>query len=72
MHEKILIVEDDPAILTGLIDLLSGEGYTVVSTTRGDEALSLYEKEKQLLLSQLYRQEAICSQQEFSGWNKLV
>ena len=46
MKTKILIVEDDVAILTGLVDLLSGEGYTVSSTTDGSRALSLYQAEK--------------------------
>ncbi|MFC1704676.1 response regulator transcription factor [Candidatus Omnitrophota bacterium] len=46
MKEKILIVEDDPAILVGLVDLLSGEGFEVCSTRDGAQALHLYETEK--------------------------
>lgn len=46
MKQKILVVEDDIAILTGLMDLLSGEGFEVFSARNGVEALRLYEKEK--------------------------
>ena len=45
MKEKILIVEDDVSILTGLVDLLSGEEYEVFSTTDGQRALDIYNKE---------------------------
>ena len=46
MKKKILIVEDDVSILTGLVDLLNGEGYAVSSTIDGARALSLYQQEK--------------------------
>lgn len=42
MKEKILVVEDDPSILTGLIDLLSSEEYEVISTTDGQRAIEKY------------------------------
>jgi len=42
---KILIIEDDPHILMGLVDMLNGEGYAVVSATNGVEALEKYKKE---------------------------
>ena len=45
MKRKILVVEDDGAILTGLVDLLEGEGYDVVQATDGVTALRMYEKE---------------------------
>ena len=48
--EKILIVEDDVAILTGLVDLLKGEGYEVCSATSGDESLRIYTREKPNLI----------------------
>ena len=48
--EKILIVEDDVAILTGLVDLLKGEGYKVCSSTSGNEALRIYTREKPNLI----------------------
>ncbi|MCB1053264.1 MAG: response regulator transcription factor [Acidobacteria bacterium] len=38
---KILVVEDEPKILTGIVDALELQGFEVVSTTRGDEALTL-------------------------------
>ena len=50
MKEKILIVEDNPSILTGLVDLLSGEGYIVFSSIDGNRALSIYNMEKPDLL----------------------
>jgi DNA-binding response OmpR family regulator len=40
MKQKLLVVEDDPAILTGLVDLLEGEGFAVVRATTGPEALA--------------------------------
>ncbi len=51
MKEKILVVEDDSAILTGLVDLLKDEGYRVCSATDGEEALRIYTEEgPQLIL----------------------
>jgi DNA-binding response OmpR family regulator len=38
----ILIIEDDIPILTGLIDLLEGEGYRIFSARDGEKALCLY------------------------------
>ncbi len=46
MNEKILIVEDDPSILTGLIDLLTGEGFKVTFARDGIEAINKYNNEK--------------------------
>jgi len=42
VKEAILVVEDDPAILTGLVDLLEGEGFEVRSATDGPAALQEY------------------------------
>ena len=39
MKQRLLVVEDDPAILTGLVDLLEGEGFAVVSATTGPRPL---------------------------------
>lgn len=39
---KVLVVEDDRAILTGLVDLLRGEGYEVAAAEDGKEALRAY------------------------------
>jgi DNA-binding response OmpR family regulator len=44
--ESILIVEDDPAILLGLEDLLAGEGYSVDCARDGRKALEQYGKHK--------------------------
>jgi len=49
-REKILIVEDDGPILTGLTDLLSGEGYAVCAALDGPQALAAYEREKPTLI----------------------
>jgi len=50
MKDKILVVEDDVSILTGLVDLLAGEGYEVFQATDGAKAFFLYEKEKPNLI----------------------
>ncbi len=42
MSDVILIVEDDAAILSGLIDLLEGEGFKVWSARDGRKALGVY------------------------------
>lgn len=38
---KILIVEDDPHIRLGLVEVLSAEGYSVTESTHGGEVLAL-------------------------------
>jgi DNA-binding response OmpR family regulator len=40
MKQRVLVVEDDPAILTGLVDLLEGEGFAVIQATTGPAALA--------------------------------
>lgn len=40
-ERTILVVEDDPAIRTGLVDTLSGEGYRVIQADEGGKALRL-------------------------------
>jgi DNA-binding response OmpR family regulator len=42
MNEKILVAEDDPAILAGLSDLLELEGYRVIRASDGAAALEFY------------------------------
>jgi DNA-binding response OmpR family regulator len=42
MNETILVVEDDPAILTGLTDLLEIEGYKTDSASDGESALERF------------------------------
>jgi DNA-binding response OmpR family regulator len=46
MKEIILVVEDDTAILSGIIDLLEGEGFKVLSARDGENAMRLYTSEK--------------------------
>ena len=46
MKDKILVVEDDAAILSGLVDLLDGEGFEVCSAVDGNQALHVYQAEK--------------------------
>jgi len=45
MKAKILVVDDDPTLLRFLCDYLSEEGYTVVTASRGSEALRLAYRE---------------------------
>lgn len=42
--KKILIAEDDRAILTAMADLLESEGYEVIKSADGAEALELFRK----------------------------
>jgi UDP-3-O-acyl N-acetylglucosamine deacetylase len=46
MSELILIVDDEPGILTTLGGILSDEGYATLTTTSGEEALSLYSEKR--------------------------
>ena len=46
MTELILIVDDEPGILSTLGGILSDEGYSTLTTTSGEEALSLYQDRK--------------------------
>lgn len=46
MNERILVVEDDLAILAGLCDLLEGEGFGVSRATTGTRALQIYRSHK--------------------------
>jgi DNA-binding NtrC family response regulator len=43
-QKHILIVEDEPAILSLLSDILTHSGYSVIKSTNGEEALSIYQK----------------------------
>ena len=47
---SILVAEDDPNILTGLVDTLESEGYKVTTASNGEEALGLFESDKYDLL----------------------
>jgi DNA-binding response OmpR family regulator len=46
MKQRILVVEDDPSILTGIVDLLSAEGFIVLPATDGPSGLARYKAEK--------------------------
>ena len=50
MKTKILIVEDDPHILLGLEELLTGEGYEVAACPRGDAAVAAVVKGRPALV----------------------
>ncbi len=52
MAEKILVVEDDPSLLRGVMDNLKFAGYSVVSAETGDSAIekALSEKPDLMLL----------------------
>lgn len=45
MSIKILVVEDDISIITGVVDLLISENYEVIQATDGDIAIEKYESE---------------------------
>jgi DNA-binding response OmpR family regulator len=54
MKQTILIVEDDAAILAGLIDLFEGEGFRVWSARDGKKAMSVYrDRQPDLILLDL-------------------
>jgi UDP-3-O-[3-hydroxymyristoyl] N-acetylglucosamine deacetylase len=50
MPELILIVDDEPGILSTLGGILSDEGYATVATTSGEEALALYRERRPALV----------------------
>ncbi len=50
MKETILIVEDDPSILTGLEDLLAGEGFEIRTARDGKAALRAWQSDKPALI----------------------
>jgi PAS domain S-box-containing protein len=48
--ERILVAEDDPAVLRLTVDLLEGLGYQVVSATTADEALAILRQDPEIAL----------------------
>jgi PAS domain S-box-containing protein len=48
--ERILVAEDDPAVLRLTVDLLEGLGYQVVSATTADEALAVLRQDPKIAL----------------------
>jgi two-component system, OmpR family, phosphate regulon response regulator PhoB len=51
MSKKILVVDDEPDMVTFLTTLLEDNGYATVTAADGDEALELCKKEKPDLVS---------------------
>jgi DNA-binding response OmpR family regulator len=49
-QERILIVEDEAALASGLADLLAGEGYATLTAADGRQALELYRRERPTLI----------------------
>ena len=43
---RVLVVENDAAIVSALADLLAAEGYDVTSAARQDDAVALFERER--------------------------
>ena len=43
---KVLVAEDDPNILQGILELLESEGYSPIPAPDGMVALELFEREK--------------------------
>ena len=43
---RVLVVEDDAAIVSALAELLAGEGYEVASAARQDDAVRMLERER--------------------------
>jgi PAS domain S-box-containing protein len=46
--ERILVAEDDPAVLKLTVDLLEGLGYRVVSATTADEAMAILQEDREI------------------------
>jgi UDP-3-O-acyl N-acetylglucosamine deacetylase len=46
MSELVLIVDDEPGILTALSSVLNDEGYRTVCTESGEEAMRLYQEQQ--------------------------
>jgi len=46
-HKGILLAEDDTQIRKLLVDLLTNEGYTVYEAEDGEEAIQLYDENKE-------------------------
>lgn len=51
MSKKIMVVDDDPAIVDYLVSLFSDNGYQTCSASDGDKALAVLEREKPDLIT---------------------
>jgi len=47
-RERVLLVEDDPTVLTLTLDMLTGLGYQVVTATNANEALEIIQSDAQI------------------------
>jgi CheY-like chemotaxis protein len=47
-HERVLVAEDDPAVLKLTVELLEGLGYSVVSATTAREALAMLREDAEI------------------------
>jgi two-component system, NtrC family, response regulator GlrR len=62
---KVLLVDDDPAVLSALARVLSAEGWQVITAANGEEALArLAEQQPDLMITDL-------CMAEVSGWDLL-
>lgn len=50
MPHDILVIDDDPAILTTVVDILNDEGYVVRTATNGREGLAALEQQLPALI----------------------
>ena len=46
MNELVLIVDDEPGILSAISDILEDEGYRTLTTASGEEAVQIYRRER--------------------------
>lgn len=54
MHEKILVVDDEPDVLAGIVETLTNKGYNVTAASSGKEGLSYIKNEEfDLLLTDI-------------------
>jgi len=75
MHEKILVVDDDPDILDALTMILESQGYQVISTRDGLEGLtSLRTDNPDLMILDLLMPKmdgfAVCKELQDPRWSK--
>ena len=75
MHEKILVVDDDPDILDAVTMILESQGYQVVTAQDGIEALANLKAEKpDLMILDLLMPKmdgfAVCKELQDPRWSK--
>lgn len=77
-NKKILIAEDEPAMLNALTDKFSQEGCTVLRAENGKVAIDLAEKEKpdvlllDILMPKMSGMEVLSEVRSGSDWGKTV